>query len=440
MNHSLLPLLSVVMAAHGALSLAALGLAAGAVVGMATTFGQKSGSGYLGSLPVGTNSQPFLPDNCPDGVVDQILMSVSVQILATAGAGPLVVGGLAMGQDDLDLMGAACFSQFSARLDTKSFMFQGINWSQLRKSIQAATRFDIDSNNFVNGGVVGVGFATYRFQVPIPLSLPTRFVDGAMLGQGAARVRGGEIDVNVTALNGAGLALTNYTVSFQNVAVAFSAQGHEGDNSQVGMSWQVEFANWTQNKLTRPSATRVFFAITIPTATAIASWGDDTSMTLAGQENFDLSGPSETQQRYRRLILQNGGYDLTDGLTVIMAVDPSSTVSTLPAESGLTLKVPNAIATGLPYMDMQLIDAPASVTSTAAAGAAGSATASVTAAAPSIPSVQPGAPITAATQGRMPVVFRPAAPGAAGAAPPSQQAAARVTRRTLLGNAAGAKR
>ncbi len=263
----------------------------------------------------------------------------------------------------------------TARLDNKSFLFQNITWPQLRKTIQAATRFDVDSNQFANGGIITNAFTTYKIQVAIPLSLPTRFVDGAMLGQGAARVRGGEIDINVIALAGAGLALTNYTASWQSLAVSFSAVGHEGDNSQVGMSWGVEFGNWAQNKITRPSQTRVFFAITISTAAAIVAWGDDTVMTLAGQENYDLSGPSETQQRYRRCILQNGGYDLTDGLTVILALNPAATVATLPAESQLTLKVPTAITTGLPYMDLFLQDVPASVTAMAAAGAPGSASA-----------------------------------------------------------------
>ncbi len=90
-------LLAIAFASHASISLTAIGLAVGAAVGMSTTFGAKSGSGYLGTLPAGTNSQPFLPDNAPDGVIDYLLATVAVQLKSTAGVGPLVVGGLPMG-------------------------------------------------------------------------------------------------------------------------------------------------------------------------------------------------------------------------------------------------------------------------------------------------------------------------------------------------------
>ena len=438
--HAHLSMLLAVAFAHplGA-SLLAVALSVGAVVGMATTVNAATGTGYLGSLPIATNTVPFLLNPAPDGVIDTIVWTLSFQLQATAGMGPLVVGGLPMGQDDMDVLTQAMILAISAKLDTSSYLFQSITMPQLRKTVQALIRRDF-GGNFRNGGTVPSGsYGKFTIQIPIPLATPQRFTDGAIMGQGATRVRQGEIDVTVLALSGTGVVLTNYVVEFQSVSSQFSAVGHAGDNSQVGTSWAVEFATWGQNNLTRPPRARILFALQQASSTSATLYGD-TGITVAGQNTVDLTGANETQLDYQNRILQDGGYDLTDGLTVLCALDPSATVATLPSPQALTLKIP--LATTMPFMDLYLADAPTAVVATSAAGAAGSASSPVAEGAPSLPSLQPGTSISPSAARYVPQTFKPPAQAPAGStqhATPQGAAVRTNTRQSLLKSAINRK-
>ena len=402
-------------------------------LGMASQDTSDTGGGYLGALAIATGGTPFDFKKIKKGLITQITMTVEFTLTATAGLGPLVIGGQAMGGDDSDILGNAIFTNFSCNIDAGTKLFSAITYPQLRKLAQCALLRDF-GGNLADGGIVSTAGTKVQLQIPIPIAFTQRIDFGDSMAQGAARIHDGEMNVNILATAPAAIQLANYTVTVSALAIKFFSVGKPGDPGTVGKSYFCEFNNWAQDNLERPIGRRILFAIQ---GSCTGSTLSDTGITISGQGAKDLTGPLLQQDDYRNAILEGGaGYDITDGLIPLVIMDKHVTADTLPDPDHIIIKAPGVA--NLNYMDLRLID-PSSETLASvgqATGGGGAVTESVAA----TRTAQPAAALTAAGVAASPVVLTPAGTAPVGAskgtvathASPSAAGNSVVGRRTTL--------
>jgi hypothetical protein len=369
-------------------------------VGMAVQDTAPTGGGYLGSLAIATGGTPFDFKKVKNGVITQITMMAEFKLQATAGLGPLIIGGEAMGVDDLDILGNAIFTNFSCNIDAGTKLFSAITFPQLRKLCQIALLRDF-GGSFADGGIVPGVATNFQLEIPIPIAMTQRLDFGDTMAQGAARVHDGEMNVNILATAPAGIALANYTVTVSALAIKFFAVGRPGAPGTIGKSYFFEANNWAQDNLERPVGQRIFFGLQ---GSVAASTLSDTGITLQGQGAKDLIGPLQLAYEYRDRVLERGaGYDITDGVIPLVFMDKHATVDSLPQPDTLVVKAPGVA--NLNYLDLRLVEASGETVASVSTsvGGGGSVTESVAASRTSAPA----APATAAGIAASPTVITP---------------------------------
>jgi hypothetical protein len=402
--------------------------------GVGTASVAKLGSGYMGNfgtMGIGDNTRDY--KGAPDGVISEILLTLTITGTMAADPGGLVIGGLPRGVDDCDKLLTALFNNVSHRLDTSSIAVNANTFPQYRNVWQCLGLRDFGGTFMVDGFIPATASTAYTIFVPFPLGLPFRLDDGASFGQGATRVRQGEMHLNVAALTPT-VTLTNNVFTVTAVSATIQAFGKGGSNSTVAKSWNVEWPNNLSNDFVRPAHTRILLADQTP---AVGSTVSEQGYTVSGQENLTLVGPQGQREKYLSQVVPLGGYDITTALTPLIMLDIHAQLSSLPPPQEATVLAPSL--TVINAMDLFLVDPPGDVVQTSATVAAGSATAPVAEVQPATRSMPAGSPIPPSAVGNVPSVFvaQNAAPAGSPTHASPAAAASNLGKRSLLQSALG---
>jgi hypothetical protein len=363
-----------------------------------------NGNGLIGSVAIAGAGQ-FERDFRT--VVEGNIHYVTIRINFSASAGAattFVVNASPEGSDDVDkVLGngvTGLFGNTSLRLDGQNWLWQNLNFQQLRTLFGALLNGADFGGTIFSGATLAMAATAYRLEINVPFTLEQYFVDGNIAAQGSERIRAGTFQVvNLAPATIASVGSTPQTLTITSpAAVTLESIGGVGDPHQVGPTFHAERTLNFPNKAELAMAPRLFLADVTPVATNPVG---ENGYTITGQERFDLVGASFLGNRYKMTRLMQGGYDITARCTPLQFLRPGMQLLELPTPSAPTIAAPSATTLG--FYDVQFVPRGEAITQRVAqlAGAGGN----VNAVHPSPRSMSPGQQVPAAAGPYLPVVF-----------------------------------
>ena len=317
------------------------------------------------SVLAGSQIRPH--DGTPNGRLRGYDLELTLTITAAAGTTfTFKPGGVALNNDDFDLITNALISSLTHRYDKSSEpMISSLSLAKWRTMVQAIVKRDVQSS-LADGAALANGVATTCvFRIPIPYRLREILDDGSLYEQGSIRVREGQTEVNVLASSTAATALksgTNAALALTGMAlipVMRQTPGDQGAPYYVGPDLKIiDEQSIGKTGGIFSNGTRILPLEYNNLAAAYTS--QDVQVRAPGVDVNNMS-PSQLNAGYKQindLTVNSSAPDVTLRATPLLYPEPGSVSSDLPPpdaaapviqypSSGSTLSVLSLVRKGI---------------------------------------------------------------------------------------------